>query len=282
MSRPKPIEIVGELPEGATVTVDADADVRSVVGYVRVSSKQEDRQRLSPETQREVIRAYAKLHSLGAVAIMEERGSAATIRKRPVLLHILDLCRSGQVKHVIVQDTTRLFRDVREALNVFFELEKQHGVRFHSAVDGDMDTTTADGVFMRDLKLVLGQRERRLIGERTRRVMQATKRVREADKDLNPAMRHHYDHGLILAGKPPFGYRFRTLRNQSASRTILEPCPVNMPIVERIHELAAEGLSGGQIAQRLLAEDIRCKDGKRRGSVVRRETVWRVLKRGWK
>lgn len=280
--RPKPIEIVGELPEGARVTVEPGAHQYRSCGYVRVSSREESRQTLSPETQRQVIRQYAKLHALEPVQIMEERGSAGTIRRRPVLLQILEMCRGGQVKHVIVQDTTRLFREVREALNVFFEMEESHGVSFHSATEIGPATDTPEGRLMRNQRLIYGQYEREVIGQRTRRVLQATKRVPEADKDLNPAMRDYYDKGKILAGSPPFGYRWRTFKNQHGpNRTILEPCPVNHPIAQRILTLKAEGLDSKAITMKLLGEGVRCRKWKKHGQVVRYATVREVVKRGW-
>lgn len=279
--KPRPIEIVGELPEGARITVDEGARVPKSYGYVRVSSRDEGRQTLSPETQRQVIRQYAKLHDLEPVQIMEERGSAGTIRRRPVLLQILEMCRGGQVKHVIVQDTTRLFREVREALNVFFEMEESRGVKFHSATEVGPSIDTPEGRLLRNQRLIYGQYEREVIGMRTKRALRATKTVPERDKDLNAAMRDYYEHGKLLNGAPPFGYRFRTFRNQHGpARTILEPCPVNAPISRRIMELRGQGLNAKRITMRLLEEGHRCKRGKAR-VVVSYKTVWLVVRRGW-
>jgi len=281
MSR-KTIEIVGELPPGSTVTTDENVKLPEAIGYTRVSSREEDRQRLSPETQARVIRDYAKLHGLLPVQIVHERGSAGSLRGRPELLRILEMCRGGQVKHVIVQDSTRLFREVREALNTFYEMEETHGVRFHSATEIGPGIDTPEGRLIRNQRLIYGQYEREVIGERTRRVLRATKTVPESDKDLNPAMAHRFAEGLLMNGAEPFGYRYlKRGGGTKTRRTVLVPCPINHPILLRIHELAAEGLSPRKIAMRLLYDGVRCRRGRTKGRVVRHTLVWKVLKRGW-
>ncbi len=49
-------------------------------------------------------------------------------------------------------------------------------MRLESATE-QIDSTTADGEFSRGLKLLIGQRECKIVGARTRRVLHATKRV---------------------------------------------------------------------------------------------------------
>lgn len=242
--------------------------------YIRVSSRDEGRQTLSPEAQRQCIQEYCRLHNLGNTVMFSERESAATIRKRPELMKILEMCRAGQVAYVVVQDLTRLFRDLREALNTFDEMETKYGVKFLSATDMMANEPGADGEFVRGLHLLLGQRERKVLGERTSRALRANKQVPEKLRDYSPAMAYKARNGVLLTGQAPFGYRWGGGRK---GRRKLAPCPHNHPILERMVALRGGGLSYKAIALRLLEERVRNK----RGRVMEEKFIGRVLRRGW-
>ena len=246
--RRKPIEIIGAAPEGVT-EIRGEINPK-VIAYIRVSTN-DGRQALSPDAQVEVIRRYCKLQSLGSPEIHREEASAKSIRGRPVLLKILEMCRAGQVKHVIVQDTTRLFRDVREALNVFFELEEKYGVRFHSATQVEPDPTTADGKLMRNVRLIFGQYERQVMGERISRVVQATKKVPPEKASISPAMAEKVRTGKLLIGGAPTGYRWGP--GQKGKRNLVR-CQRYFPIVQMIAQLHRDGMSIKKITQKLALE----------------------------
>jgi DNA invertase Pin-like site-specific DNA recombinase len=254
-SKPRGVEIVGAAPPTADVKL-LPAE-RLTVGYVRVSSVRETRQVLSPETQALVIRDFCRLNGLGVPQIVVERGSAATVRRRPELVRILEMCRADQVAHVVVQDLTRLFRDMREAVNIFAEMEHHHGVAFHSANRPALDTTTADGEFVRGLDVLLGQRERRQIGERTSRVLRATKQVTPEMARQNPALAYMAAHGLLTNAEAPTGYRWL---GRKAKRKLVKD-PVYYPVVERILAMRAAGLGYRRIKAALNLERIRTPHG---------------------
>ena len=111
---------------------------------------------------------------------------------------------AGMVANVVVQDITRLFRSVREALNEFDRLEAK-GVRFHSAVE-QIDASTPDGELMRTFKLALGQHERRRLGERTARVLRATKQAKTGTG--RPGVESKALRGKLMVGQPPFGFKW--------------------------------------------------------------------------
>jgi DNA invertase Pin-like site-specific DNA recombinase len=248
MPRRKPLEIVGAAPEGVT-EIQGEINPK-VVAYIRVSTS-DGRQALSPEVQIQVIQEYCRLYSLGAPEIHREEASAKSLRGRPVLLKILEMCRAGQVKDVIVQDTTRLFRDVREALNVFAEMEDEFGVRFHSATGMGMDPSSADGEFMRTLGLALGRRERRLLGERISRVVQATKKVPQEKASLSPAMAEKVRTGKLLTGGAPTGYRWG--QGQKGKRNLIR-CKKYYPLVQMIAQLHRDGMNLSAIARKLVLD----------------------------
>lgn len=270
----RPLQIVMPADAPAAVVTGGPSPLRTI-GYIRVSSKDKARQQLSPQAQAQVIRDYCRLHNLGDPLMIPERESAATIRKRPELIRILEMCRAGQVAFVVVQDLTRLFRDVREALNTFDEMERHHGVRFLSAVDMGANEQTADGNFIRDLKLILGQRERKMIGERSSRVLRTTKIAPMSLAHISPAMAEKATTGKVLCGPAPFGFRWGP--GEKGKRKLIF-CSHDGPILRRVYQLRAEGVPVTRIAYRLLDENVRTKRGRR----VSYPGVHQMLSHNWK
>ncbi len=196
-----PIDIIGTPPPDVTTIRGVKPKHPLTYGYVRVST---EGQVLSPKAQVKVIRRYAQLNGMTIDRFAIEQKSAKSLKGRPELQHILALADDGQVGHVIVQDITRLFRSVREALNEFHRLEDK-GVVFHSAAE-HIDATTADGELMRTFKLALGQHERRRLGERTKRVLHATKQPIPGTGEAHDSKAKR---GKLLVGAPPYGFRWR-------------------------------------------------------------------------
>ncbi len=271
----KGIEIIG-LPPAEAIQGDVSSITNLVVAYIRVSSKQEDRQTLSPETQVQICRDYCHRNGLSAPIIMSERGSAATVRNRPIMLKMLEMCRSGQVEHIVVQDLTRLFREAREALNTFDEMERLYGVKFHSALMPNLDTTTADGEFTRGLQVLLGHRERRLIAERTSRALQANRKVTAEMAASSPPLASRFERGKLFQGGgiPPFGYKWGG--GQKGKRRFVRD-EHDYRIVLRIKELRDQGLGYQRISRMLANEYLRDRNGK----LVGYARIDRVLRRGY-
>lgn len=242
------IEIVGAVPEGV-MEVRGEVTPR-VYGYVRVSSTDEARQTLSPTAQRQVIQEYCRLNGLARPLIVEERGSAATIRKRPELVMLLEKARGGFVSDIVVQDLSRLFRDVREALNTFHDIEQECGVRFHSATRAHHQyaADTADGRFVRGLDVLLGERERAILSERIGRVLRETKQVRPEDAKLNPAMERRHREGKLLCGVAPIGYKWGP--GKPGKRKLVRH-PHYAEIIPLILKLREEGMGYRPIARHL-------------------------------
>jgi hypothetical protein len=185
------------------------------------------------------------------------------------------------VANVVVYDLTRLFRDVREALNAFHEIEHGMGVVFHSASQANVDIRTAEGRLIRGQQLVYGQYERERISERTKAALAAsTKRVPEAWKEMNPAMTHRYKRGTLLNGTPPFGYKWGAKSQKYKVKPFI-PCPHEYPILLRIHELASQGLKGWRIFNELAKHGQQFPRKDRKGSFLGPTTIKYILKRGY-
>jgi len=133
-------------------------------GYIRVSTEEQAREGISLEHQREKIKAYAALHDIELVEIIEDRGvSAKDIKGRPGFTRLL-----GELGHdaVIVYKLDRMFRNAAEALQVA-EQFNQNCVALHSVTE-KLDTQSAMGKFFFTIAAAFAEMERNLISERTR------------------------------------------------------------------------------------------------------------------
>jgi site-specific DNA recombinase len=259
MRKPR-VEIIGAASDGAPV------QMHRVVIYARVSSKQETRQTLSPQAQADLCRNYCRLHGLQDPEVIQERASAKDIAGRPELQRIMAMCRAGQVGHLVVQDLTRLYRDLRGALRLFDEMEEL-GVRIHGVVT-PVDSDTADGRFVRDLNVLLGQRERELLAERIKRGL--SQKIVKPAPGQNAAMAYRAQHGLHLTSGAPYGYRWGPGR-VGHRKLIVDAKEAAM--LADLRARRESGMSWGQIAQAWLREGVRNRSGR----PFHRSTLYHLL-----
>lgn len=139
--------MVGSSPE----VCDARAKSRTVVGYARVSTREQD-----PTLQVDALEAAGA----GRVFVDVASGAAAT---RPQLTAALDYLRPGDVLTVWRLD--RLGRSLRDLIDQVHGLEEA-GVGFRSLTEA-IDTTTAGGRLIFHVFGALAEFERQLIVDRT-------------------------------------------------------------------------------------------------------------------
>lgn len=246
------LEIVGDAQTAGLALSPAP-----VCGYVRVSKEDERVQTLSPGAQASLIRQYASLHGMPEPYVISERASAKNIHGRPELLRLLAMCRSGQTKHIIVVDLTRLFREVRGGLEAFDNLERQ-GVTVHSAASGSyIDASTADGKFMLTLHLAFGERERMLISERTKRALLSKPPI-PFKADDNAAMRDKALRGKRRIGGAQWGYQWIGRKEKRR----LVPVQMEMDGLHLIHAMRVNGGSWRSIVDALYETGYRTRSGK--------------------
>lgn len=158
------------------------------IGYVRVSTDEQAKEGISLGHQREKIKAYAKLHDMTLLEIIEDQGlSAKNLKGRPGVCTVIDLAKSGAVQAVIVYKLDRMFRNAAEALSVSTEFNAA-AVALHSVTES-LDTTSAMGKFFFTIMAACAEMERNLISERTR-----------------DALRHKKSMGEVY-NHIPYGYR---------------------------------------------------------------------------
>ncbi|MDD5529528.1 MAG: recombinase family protein [bacterium] len=202
------------------------------VGYIRVSTAEQEKEGLSLDAQRDQIETYAKLKNLRSLTILSDSVSGKNM-KREGLQALLNHCDNG-VKHVIVYKLDRLSRSTRDLL-ALIELFRERDITFHSITES-IDTTTAQGRFFFTLMGALSALERELIGERTKE-----------------ALRYKKEKGEWM-GKPGLGYDVTNgiiVKNNS------------FPVLEKIRRLRRSGkYSYSQIAEVLNHEGYKSPGGK--------------------
>lgn len=130
------------------------------IGYARVST----------EDQHLDLQINA-LKLAGCSAIFEDQGISATAKRRPGFEQALASLQAGDV--FVVWKMDRAFRSLKNALNILEEFENR-GVEFRCLTE-DIDTTTAMGKCMYQIRHAFSELERNLIRERTKAGMEAAR-----------------------------------------------------------------------------------------------------------
>lgn len=208
--------------------------MKKVYGYIRVSTREQAETGCSMQAQREKIAAYALLHDLGEVEIIEDGGCSGKDLNRNGVRQLIAACKRGEVEHVIVYKLDRLTRKTRDLLFVIEDIFTKHGVSFHSLTE-NVDTSTAMGKFFLTLMGALAQMQRDLIAERTRDVLQSKKARGE------------------VVGTVPFGFE----RDGDNLVPVLE----ELDVIARMQDWQQDGASLRGIAQRLNDAEVPTKKG---------------------
>lgn len=162
-------------------------DSRAVVGYIRVSTREQAETKLSLTNQAERIRAHAISRELKLVKMYNDAAESAKDLHRPAVQDLLHQVEKGRIGHVIIYKLDRLIRNVGD-LSDLLRLFSKKDVSL-SAVVESLDTSTASGKMVVQMIGVIAEWERDTIAERTR-VALDIKRQR----------------GEALGGHRPFGW----------------------------------------------------------------------------
>jgi DNA invertase Pin-like site-specific DNA recombinase len=213
-----------------------------------VSTEEQSREGVSLDTQAAKIRAYADLHDMDLVGIIEDAGiSGKSIKARPGIRAVLEMVKARKVDAVIVYKLDRLARNTIECLEMAKLMDKS-GCAEHS-ISEKLDTQSALGRFFFTLTASLAEMERGLISERTKAAL--------AQKRAN---------GEKTGGDCPYGYK--------AVNGKLVADMAEQRLISRIRELKGNGLSLRKIVAALEADGYRT----RKGTKITKTQVERILK----
>lgn len=142
--------------------------IKNVAVYCRVSTEEQKKFGISVDDQKNSLTEYCKKNNYKIYDYYIDEGvSAGTISKRKEFVRLLkDL---DKIDLIIFTKLDRFSRNVRDANNLLVELDS-HNVSFKAIDEDDIDTSTADGRFIFNLKVNLAEHERGKDSERINRV----------------------------------------------------------------------------------------------------------------
>ena len=210
---------------------------KKVIGYIRVSSQQQVEDQTSLERQKEKIKAYCAFKGIENLEIIADEGiSGYKTSTRKGYQNLLKLCKTGQVKTLIVYDLSRLSRSLKETLTFFDDVIKKQKIEFVSLCN-DIDTTTSTGILFFQLLGVFNEFYRNDIATKTKNALTHKKNKQEKTGGTVP-----YGYTLGLKGK-------------------LFELPKEQEVIILMNELKQNGLSYRGIAKELEKKCIRTKTG---------------------
>lgn len=113
------------------------------VAYCRVSTEEQAAEGFSIEGQGDKLRAYADLHDLGPVTVIQDPGVSGKSLDRPGLQQVLGMIDRGHVAHLLVWRLDRLSRNLGDLI-LLAERFGKAGVGLHSFTER-LDLSSATG-----------------------------------------------------------------------------------------------------------------------------------------
>jgi DNA invertase Pin-like site-specific DNA recombinase len=148
---------------------------RRVIGYVRVSTREQVLTGYGLESQREQLAEACTRRGWVLVDVLADEGVSGSkpYRTRPGLMAAVDVVERHEADTLVVWRADRLGR---LAVDGFWLLDRaDHGGWSLVDLEADADSSTRSGAFVWGLRLVVAQDERRAISDRTRDAMAVAK-----------------------------------------------------------------------------------------------------------
>jgi DNA invertase Pin-like site-specific DNA recombinase len=147
---------------------------KRVLGYVRVSTAEQNNSGAGLEAQRRAIVAECERRGWQLVDVIDDAGFSAKDLKRPGVREALRVLEAGEASAFVVAKLDRLSRSMIDFTGLMERAQKQGWALV--ALDCAVDTTTPTGEAMANMLATFAQFERRLISQRTREAL-AVKRA---------------------------------------------------------------------------------------------------------
>lgn len=209
---------------------EGDGDLR-LAAYIRVSAVmgRSGDSFQSPEQQRKTISSYAKSHGHTIVSWHTDLDQSGGKRSRPEFDVALRQIEIGVADGLIVARLDRFMRSLSDALSVIEQIEGGDSGHVLISVHENLDPTTPEGRFQRNLFLSLGEFERERIAAK-----------------WYEANQHSRSRG-VTSGKLPYGY----MRGDDG-RWLIDP--ERAEVVREIYRRRAIGQSWKTLVQWLNEE----------------------------
>lgn len=144
-----------------------------LVGYTRVSTREQVDSGLGLEAQRATVEMAAALRGARIVSWQADEGISGSRTDRPGLLSALRLIRDGEADGIIAAKLDRLSRSSIHAMELIRDSNAEGWTLI--CVDLGLDTSTPIGKFTAGIMATVAELERDMISERTKAAMAAKK-----------------------------------------------------------------------------------------------------------
>ena len=161
--------------------------MKRVACYCRVSTEEQVKYGFSIQAQKDALTKYCKENGYKYDFYIDEGISASSMKKRDSLNEMLSKCNVYDM--ILFTKLDRLSRNVLDANNINKTL-KDNNCTMKAIDEDDIDTSTADGTFIFNLKVSLAQRE---IGKTSERINFVFKNKREKGKVTSGQSKYGYD-----------------------------------------------------------------------------------------
>jgi site-specific DNA recombinase len=209
---------------------------KQAILYARVSTDEQARSGYSLAQQIEALRAYAAREGYEVFEEVQDPGQSGASLERPGMDRVRDLVAAGGISMVLAQDRDRFAREPAYHYLLRREFE-EHGTTVRALNDRGDDSP--EGELTDGILDQLAKYEKAKIAERTRRG-----KLRKARE------------GRVICGATPtYGFHYNETRD---GLLINEP---EMRVVEKIFDLAANGVAVRAIQTRLYTEGIPAPKG---------------------
>lgn len=204
--------------------------------YFRLSQEDERAgESLSIDNQRQILRKYAEEHGFEIYGEYIDDGVSGTTFDRPEVQRLLDDAKAGAINTIIVKDLSRFGRNYIEVGQYLDYVFPAFGIRF-IAIQDNVDTENRDSNAMEMMPIMNVFNEWHAAN--TSKKIRAVKRAKAKE-------------GIYTAKKASYGYIMGT--DKKRAPVIDEE---TAPIVRRIFEMYASGISPRRISEILNLEGI--------------------------
>lgn len=207
--------------------------------YVRVSSKEQEREGFSIPAQKKLLNDYALNNNLCVVKVFEESESAKTAGRSQFKAMLSFLETHPEVEHILVEKTDRLYRNLKD-YNLLDPVDWPH-LTIHLVKENEMLSRDSKS----HQKLIHGIK-----------VLMAKNYSDNLSEEVQKGMNEKARQGL-WPSCAPIGYI-----NNRENHTI-EPDPKYSPLIQRAFELASTGqFSLSKLKKMLFNEGLRSRKAK--------------------
>ena len=161
--------------------------MKYVACYCRVSTDEQAKFGFSIQAQKDALEKYCKENKYKYEFYVDEGISASSMKKRKALQEMLN--KSNVFDMILFTKLDRLSRNVLDANNIN-KILQENNCTMKAIDEDDIDTSTADGTFIFNLKVSLAQRE---IGKTSERINFVFKNKREKGEVTSGTKKYGYD-----------------------------------------------------------------------------------------